>query len=87
MSGKTSGNSGTGQIYQIRVEEKLNTHWKDWFEVLAVELEDDCHTVITCQVVDQAGLHGIIKKVRDLGLTLVSVNRVVPDQIEDVVNK
>ena len=67
-------------IYQIRIEGHLDRAWEDWFCGLDVTLEDDGHTLLTGGIVDQAALHGLLKKVRDLGMPLVSVNRVEPSQ-------
>ncbi|MBN2500818.1 MAG: hypothetical protein JXB38_08580 [Anaerolineales bacterium] len=70
-------------IYQIRIEEHIDRQWTDWFEGLVdITLEDNRGTLITGQMVDQAALHGLLKKIRDLGLTLVSVIRVDPGQIQ-----
>ncbi len=63
-------------IYQIRVQGHLGPEWAGWFEGLAITLEDDGETLLTGPVVDQAALHGLLRKVRDLGLPLVSVNLV-----------
>jgi hypothetical protein len=71
-------------IYQIRLEEHLDRQWTNWFEGIAISMEDNNHTLLTCQVVDQAALHGLLKKVRDLGLTLISVIRVEPGQIQSL---
>jgi hypothetical protein len=65
-------------IYQIRIEGHLGSQWTDWFNGLTITLEEDGHTLITGPVTDQAALHGLLKKVRDLGLPLVSVNPVEP---------
>lgn len=65
-------------IYQIRISGHLGREWTDWFEGLAITLEDDGDTLLTGPVVDQAALHGLLKKVRDLGMPLVSVNRAGP---------
>jgi hypothetical protein len=62
--------------YQIRIEGHLGADWADWFEGLTITLEKNGDTLLTGQVIDQAALHGLLKKVRDLGLTLVSVNPV-----------
>ena len=65
-------------IYEIRVAGHLSPQWADWFEGLTITLEEDGNTLLTCLAADQAALHGLLKKVRDLGLSLVSVNQVPP---------
>jgi hypothetical protein len=65
-------------LYQIRLKGHLAREWTDWFEGLAITLEDDGDTLLTGPVVDQAALHGLLKKVRDLGLPLISVCPVEP---------
>jgi hypothetical protein len=69
-------------IYRIRIKGHLGQHWADWFEGLAITLEDSGETLLTGPVVDQAALHGLLRKVRDLGLSLVSVSPVKPGQTE-----
>jgi hypothetical protein len=69
-------------VYQIRLKGHLGQQWTDWFEGLAITLEDNGETLLTGPLVDQAALHGLLKKVRDLGLPLVSVNSVEPDAEE-----
>ena len=66
-------------LYQIRVKGHLGAGWADWFEGFAITLQEDGDTLLTGPIVDQAALHGLLKKVRDLGLPLVSVNRVPPE--------
>ena len=63
-------------VYQIRVKNHLDRQWTDWFSGMSIALEEDGVTVLTGPVADQAALHGLLKKVRDLGLPLISVNRV-----------
>jgi hypothetical protein len=65
--------------YEIRVEGRLDTRWAAWFDGLALTYEADGTTVLHGPVVDQAALHGLLQKVRDLGLSLVSVIHVAPD--------
>lgn len=61
-------------IYQIRVQGHLGRQWSDQFEELGITLEEDGTTLLTGPVVDQAALHGILRRIRDLGITLLSVN-------------
>jgi hypothetical protein len=68
------------RVYQIKIEGHLGPPWTDWFEGLTITLEDNGHTLLTGPVIDQAALHGLLKKVRDLGTPLVSVIRVEPGQ-------
>ena len=63
-------------VYQIRLKGHLDSQWTDWFEGLTITLEEDGDTLLTGPVVDQAALHGLLKKVRDLGMPLISVNQV-----------
>jgi hypothetical protein len=67
-------------VYQIRVKGHLGHEWTDWFEGLTITLEEDGDTLLTGPVIDQAALHGLLKKVRDLGIPLVSVGPVEPGQ-------
>ncbi len=67
-------------IYQIRVKSHLGSDWTDWFEGLSITLENNGDMLLTGPVVDQAALHGLLKKVRDLGMPLVSVNPVQCDE-------
>jgi len=65
-------------VYQIRVNSHLGSDWTDWFEGLTITREENGDTLLTGPVVDQAALHGLLKKVRDLGIPLVSINPVEP---------
>ena len=65
-------------IYQIRIEGHLDDQWTDWFGGMTISLEQNGDTLMTGKIVDQAALFGLLKKVRDLGLPLVSLNRVEP---------
>lgn len=64
--------------YELRVQGHLDDRWSDWLGSLAVRRQDDGTTVLTGPIVDQAGLHGVITRIRDLGLPLVSVQRLGP---------
>jgi len=63
------------QCYEIRVEGHLGSSWNDWFEGLTVRHEENGETVLSGPI-DQAALHGVLMRVRDLGLPLVAVKRV-----------
>jgi hypothetical protein len=69
-------------VYQIRIKGHLGRQWKGWFGELNINQEDNGETLLTGPVVDQAALHGLLKKVRDLGLPLISVNRIKPGQTD-----
>ena len=60
---------------EIRLKGHLNERWADWFDGLTITREANGETRLTGPVVDQAALHGLLRKVRDLGLPLISVNR------------
>ena len=70
------------QCYEIRLKGHLDDRWSDWFEGLTVTLEEDGTTLLTGPVIDQAALHGLLKKVRDLGLPLLSVCPLDPGQAD-----
>lgn len=69
-------------ICHIRIKGHLGHHWSDWFEGLAITLEDTGDTLLSGSVVDQAALYGLLRKVRDAGIPLLSVVCVNPDQTE-----
>jgi hypothetical protein len=66
--------------YEIRIKGHLDDRWDDWFGGLTITLENNGETFLTGPVVDQAALHGLLRKVRDLGMPLISVNRVESGQ-------
>ena len=84
MSGtfNTEKHPGQPMIYQIRLKGHLGRHWTDWFDGLTITLEENGETLLTGPVTDQAALHGLLKKVRDLGMPLLSVVGIKPDQPE-----
>ena len=70
------------QCYEIRLKGHLDTRWASRFEGLTITLEENGDTLLTGPVVDQAALHGLLKKVRDLGMPLVSVSPLEPGQAD-----
>jgi hypothetical protein len=78
MSNEINSESEKAQpmVYQIRIEGHLGREWADWFEGLTLTLEDNGETLLTGPVADQAALHGLLRKVRDVGMPLLSVVRV-----------
>ena len=81
MSNESNSDIDPGQpmVYQIRIKGHLGRQWTDWFEGLTITLEDNGDTLFTGPVVDQAALHGLLRKVRDLGMPLVSVRPIRQD--------
>ena len=80
--------ASTGQrhepdVYAIRVQGHLDGRWADWFDGLTITLEDNGDSLLLGAVADQAALHGLLRKVRDLGLPLVSVVRVEAEQAKE----
>ena len=65
-------------FYEIRLKGQLDSQWAMWFEGLTITLDENGDTLLSGPVADQAALHGLLKKVRDLGMPLVSVNQVPP---------
>ena len=74
-------------VYQIRLKGHLGSQWTDWFEELTITLEEDGDTLLIGPVIDQAALHGLLKKVRDLGMPLVSVVQVQLDETHSYCSK
>lgn len=69
---------GFPAAYEIRVRGRLESHWSEWFDGLSVTGDEKGETTITGRVIDEAALHGLLNKVRDLGLPLLSVSRIEP---------
>jgi hypothetical protein len=78
MTNNRNPESELGQptVYQIRIQGHLGPQWAGWLEGLTITLDDNGDTLLTGPVVDQAALHGLLKRVRDLGMPLVLVIRV-----------
>ena len=70
------------KIYQIRIKGRLDSEWSDWFEGLAVTQAEGGDTLLIGPVADDAALHGLLKKVRDLGMPLISVNRIEAGHVD-----
>jgi len=62
--------------YHVRIDGELGQEWVDWFGGSAISREKDGATLIICEVPDQAALHGLLRRLRDLGVTLLSIVRV-----------
>ena len=73
---------GESLVYQIRLKGHLGSEWSDWFEGLTITLESNGDMLLTGVVADQAALYGVLRKVRDLGMPLLSVSSVPPDQAD-----
>jgi len=67
------------ELYEIRLKGHLDAQWVTWFDNLTISLEENGDTLLSGPVADQAALHGLFKKIRDLGVTLISVNRAKAD--------
>ncbi len=74
--------TSNAKVYEIRLKGHLESRWVKWFNGLAITLDENGNTLLRGLVADQAALHGLLKEVRDVGLTLLSVNSVEPDTKE-----
>jgi hypothetical protein len=74
-------------VYHIRLKGHLDAQWTDWFGGLSIRLEDNGDTLLTGPVVDQAALYGLLRKVRDLGMPLVSVISTQADPVHSQMSK
>jgi hypothetical protein len=80
MSPMTDGHDAPPGVYQIRVQGRLDAHWSDWLGGLAMTYAgpNGCDTLLCGPVIDQAALHGLLIKIRDLGVPLLAVRRLEP---------
>ncbi len=74
----TTSEDITNMVYEFRIKGQLDTHWTEWFGSEFTAREADGDTFLTGPVIDQAGLHGLLRKVRDLGVPLVSMICIQP---------
>jgi hypothetical protein len=68
-----------GAVYQIVIKEYLDGSWSEWFDGLTITLTDNGETLLRGPIVDQTALHGILIKIRDLGLPLLALMRIAPE--------
>ena len=73
------GSSGEARRYEIRLQGRLDARWATWFDAATLTTESDGTTVLRAQVADQAALHGLLQKVRDMGLPLISLTHLDPE--------
>ena len=67
------------EVYQITVKGHLDSEWSDWFDGLTITMVDNGETILSGPIIDQTALHGVLIKIRDLGLPLLSLTRIDPD--------
>jgi hypothetical protein len=73
----------TSDVYRITIKGHLGSEWSDWFEGLTITLVDNGETILTGPLADQTALHGVLIKIRDLGLPLLSLTRIETDKEQD----
>jgi len=78
QSGSQSGKQNQSNLYQIKLKGSFEVQNSEWFEGFSITLDNDGNTLLTGSVIDQAALHGLLKKVRDLGIPLISVSPIEP---------
>jgi len=83
MVNTDKSNSEDASVYEIRVQGHLAEQWTDWFDGLNLHRTADGDTVISGHIPDQAALYRILKKIRDTGMKLVSVNQTLTNEITD----
>jgi len=85
--GMKNSNTGKQRHYEIKIEEQLDDHWQEWFEGFTIDHTADGGTVLTGPIQDQAALHGVLRKINNLSLTLISVNSTQLPQDNLSINK
>ena len=80
---KKSEKNHKQNLYQIKIKGHLDSNWAGWFDGFQVNTEENGHTLLTGEVADQAALHGLLRKVRNSGMTLLSVNQINPPQLKE----
>jgi hypothetical protein len=81
MPNEQRRNADRSVFYRIRIQGHLGKQWTTWFDGLTLTLEEDGNTLLSGPVADQSALHGILKKIRDLGMPLLSVSFVDSDPV------
>jgi len=74
------------EVYQIVVKGHLDSEWSDWFDGMAIMLGENGETILSGPLADQTALHGVLMKIRDLGLPLLSLTRNDPDMFTDLIH-
>jgi hypothetical protein len=82
MANTSASVPGQPTVYQIRIKGHLGHQWTNWFEGLTITVEENGDTLLTGAVIDQATLYGLLRRVRDLGMPLISVIRLRPDEAD-----